>query len=244
LDLQPSLEVSRIGVFDAHLFFSLALMLVAGILGGIANAYLAERQYGRHEDRRRHVILGIVTALTAPLLLNMLSSNLLSAARNSPGEFFVFAAFCLIYVVAIRRLFENPASFYQEEQERLRDEIRQELDELRAAHENLSAQLENLQQSGAPFNGEGWQESREALTYNDVDILRALADESYVYGNLAALTEKTGLGRELLNQRLAVLKGMGLIDTRISDKNMLHWVVSNRGLHVLSEILAGQDETP
>ena len=118
MELQPSLEVtSALGAFfDLPLLLALLVMIVAGVLGGLANFYMAERQYGRREskDWRRYLVFGVVTALTAPLLLNMLSSDLLASARVHSGSLSVFAAFCLTYVVAARRIFENPASFYQE----------------------------------------------------------------------------------------------------------------------------------
>ena len=85
-------------------------------------------------------------------------------------------------------------------------------------------------------------ELRESITYNDVEILRALAEESFVYGNLAALCDKTGLGREFVSQRLTVLKSFGVIETRINEKNVLHWFVSARGKQLLGEILEGQEE--
>lgn len=238
LELQPSLEVaSTIGAFDLQLLLALLVMVVAGVLGGLANFYIAERQYGRsqaRQDWRRYLVFGVVTALTAPLLLNMLSSNLMDAARVRPADLFVFAAFCLIYVVAVRRVFENPVSIYYEEMERLRAELQRDVAGLR--QEFLEAGVAELAAIEAATD------PRDTLTYNDIELLRALADESYVYGNLAALTEKTALGRELISQRLTVLKGAGLIDTRINDKNVLHWVISNRGRQVLAEVLSGQDD--
>ena len=84
--------------------------------------------------------------------------------------------------------------------------------------------------------------TKETLAYNDVEILRALAAEPYVYGNLAGLTEKTGLARETVSSRLALLKSLGIIETRINDKNILHWCVSPRGKQLLGEILSGQEE--
>jgi DNA-binding transcriptional ArsR family regulator len=235
LELQPSLEVtSSFGAFDLQLLLALLVMVAAGILGGLVNFYIAERQYARqeaHKDWRRHLVFGVVTALTAPLLLNMLSSNLLDAARAHPRELFVFAAFCLIYVIAARRVFENPASFYHEDIKRLRAELRRDMERLEAGATRLVA--EKTAETT---------DSRETLTYNDIELLRALADESYVYGNLAALTEKTALGRELISQRLAVLKGAGLIETRINDKNVLHWIISTRGQQVLADALSSQDD--
>ncbi|GHU12026.1 hypothetical protein FACS1894185_6150 [Betaproteobacteria bacterium] len=239
LELQPSLEVASMsGAFDFQLLLALLVMVVAGVLGGLANFYIAERQYGRlqaHKDWRRYLVFGVVTALTAPLLLNMLSSNLMDAARTRPADLFVFAAFCLIYVVAARRIFENPASLYHEEMERLRAELQREVEGVRREFLEVNAvELAAAEAASDP---------RETLTYNDIELLRALADESYVYGNLAALTEKTALGRELISQRLTVLKGAGLIETRINDKNVLHWVISTRGRQMLTDVLSGQDES-
>jgi DNA-binding transcriptional ArsR family regulator len=83
---------------------------------------------------------------------------------------------------------------------------------------------------------------KESLSYNDIQILRALAEESYVYGNLVGITDKTGLARDLVSSRLTVLKSLGIIETRINDKNILHWFVSPRGKQMLGDILSGQDD--
>jgi ABC-type histidine transport system ATPase subunit len=83
---------------------------------------------------------------------------------------------------------------------------------------------------------------RESLSYNDIEILRALAEENFVYGNLVGLTDKTGLARELVSARLTVLKNLGIIETRINEKNVLHWFVSSRGRQMLGDILTGQEE--
>lgn len=239
MDLQQSFQMTNtLGGFDAHLLLTLLVMLFSGILGGLANFYLAERQGLRRmqpNSWRRYLVFGVVTALTAPLLLNMLSSHLLEGARTRPGELYVFAAFCLIYVVAARQLFESPAALFQ-----------QELTQLRRELEQLRQRLDAAPVHAAPEPVQEKQETsenvRERVTYNDIEILRALADENYVYGNLAALTEKTQLGRELISQRLTVLKSEGLIDTRINDKNVLHWMISTRGRNVLTDAREGQSE--
>jgi DNA-binding transcriptional ArsR family regulator len=245
LNLQPSLQMALDqGSFNLYLLLALLIMLIAGALGGLVNHYLAERQFGegrRHDapSLRRYLILGMATALTAPLFLALLSSNLLESIRMQPSQLYVFAAFCLVYVVLAQRLFEHPAggAAYRQRQEALHQEVAQLRQEQAALHQYLEPVLAAIAEQQALKN----EPPREALTYNDVEILRALADESYVYGNLAALTEKTALGRELISQRLAILKNIGLIETRISDKNVLHWVISARGRQALAGILAGQD---
>lgn len=231
-ELQKSLQVSALpGALDAYMLLVLLIMIAAGVLGGVANFYLSER--GSEASRRewaRFAVLGVVAALTVPLFLNMISSNLLDAARTRPADFFVFAGFCLVYVVATRRVFENVALRLIGQVDAMKRDV---------------AQLKE-QRAEPPAGGEPSamraEVAKETLSYNDVEILRALSEESYVYGNLAGLTDKTGLARDLVSSRLAVLKNAGIIETRINERNVLHWCVSARGRQMLDEILAGSGE--
>jgi DNA-binding transcriptional ArsR family regulator len=242
LDLTASLEMASVqGAFDRYLLLTLLVMVIAGALGGLVNHYLEERQSGeeapsRDEGRslRRHLLFGVVTVLTAPLLLAILSSTLLESIRVRPSDLYVFAAFCLAYGVAVQRIFGNSA--HRRKLEQVQREVRQLKHAQEAWRQYLEPLLESVQAQQELKN-----DPREVLTYNDVELLRALVDESYVYGNLAALTEKTGLERELISQRLIVLKNVGLIETRINDKNILHWVISSRGRQALTDVLTGQD---
>ena len=69
---------------------------------------------------------------------------------------------------------------------------------------------------------------KESLSYNDLRILRAPAEKSYVYGNLVGLTDTAGLVRDLVSARLTVLKNLDNIKTRIHEKNIVHWFVRSR----------------
>lgn len=235
-ELQKSLQVSALpGALDGYMLIVLLIMIAAGVLGGAANYYLSERQaeISRH-DGVRYAVLGVVAALTVPLFLNMISSNLLDAARTRPADFFVFGGFCLVYVVATRRVFENVA---------LRligqiDVMKRDVAQLKQQRSEPSASAEAGGTARAE-RGERGDAGRDALSYSDVEILRALSEENYVYGNLAGITDKTGLARDLVSSRLTVLKNTGVIETRINERNVLHWCVSARGRQMLDEILAG-----
>lgn len=241
-ELQKSLQVTALSnALDSYMLIILLIMVVAGVLGGIANHFLSERavDQGRREWGK-YVVLGVISALTVPLFLNMLSSNLLEAARTRPVDFFVFAGFCLIYVVASRRVFENVANRLLGQM----DQMKREMHQMRQVRQDMpTAQREEPAAHHEPAQGAAKPEAvRESLSYNDVEILRALSEESYVYGNLVGLTDKTGLARDLVSARLTVLKGLGLIETRINDKNVLHWYVAPKGKQMLGEILAGQED--
>ncbi|MFZ2852887.1 MAG: YEATS-associated helix-containing protein [Rhodocyclaceae bacterium] len=236
-ELQKSLQVTMLpATLDSYMLVILLIMIVAGILGGLGNYYLSDREPGRR-DWLKYPLLGVIAALTVPLFLNMISSNLLEAARSRPIDFFVFAGFCLIYVVASRRPFENVANRLLAQMDQMKREMRQlkQQNEIQPVLREESAPLAEVI-AAKP------EDVRESLSYNDIEIVRALAEENYVYGNLAGLTDKTGLARDLVSARLTVLKNLGIIETRINEKSILHWFVSPKGRQMLEEILSGQDD--
>lgn len=236
-ELQKSMQVTgMVGGLDGYMLMILGIMILAGVLGGIANYFLSDRQGElSSRDGFKYATLGVIAALTVPLFLNMLSSNLLEAARTRPVDFFVFAGFCLIYVVASRRLFENAANKLLSQIDQVKRDVNHLKQQKREAPAPVVAREESPAVATEPARAEP---PKESLSYNDVEILRAIAEENYVYGNLAGLTDKTGLGRELVSNRLTVLKNLGIIETRISDKNVLHWYVSLKGKQMLGEVLA------
>lgn len=235
VDLQTAFQVSSpSGALDGHMLLILAIMVCAGVLGGVANYFLADRrgETGRREWLK-YPLLGVVAALTVPLFLNMISSTLLEGARTKPVDFFTFAGFCLIYVIAARRLLENVAQRLGSQLDQVKREI---------GHIKQEKLAEQSTRDEVPVPPEPKAEPREVLSYNDVEILRALSEENFVYGNLAALCDRTGLARDFISQRLTVMKTLGVIETRINDKNVLHWGVSARGKALLGEVLAGQND--
>ncbi|QEL63804.1 hypothetical protein OTERR_03280 [Oryzomicrobium terrae] len=230
MELQTSLQVAQpTGLSDPHLLVILLIIVVTGILGGLANSFLADRAQGAAPERGKYALLGVVAALTVPLFLNMISSNLLESARAKTLDLFVFAGFSVLYVVATRRLVENVTQRLLTQLEQVRGDVGELRDRASRAAE-------------APAGAEAAESDAANLAYQDVELLRAISEENFVYGNLAGLAEKTSLSRELVSTRLAALKAQGLIEARINDKSVLHWYISARGRQLLEEILGGQDE--
>ena len=237
-ELQPALQVmTPHGALDGHILLIFGIMVVMGILGGVANFYLADRHgEGGRRDWVKYPVFGVVAALTVPLFLNMISSTLLEGARTKPIDYYVFAGFCLLYVVASRRLFENMVQRLMGQI----DQVRRDVGQIRQQQRDEPVLMPLKSEAEQPKVVEP--DPREALSYNDVEILRTLADGNFVYGNLASICETTGLSRELVSQRLTIMKAMGVIETRINEKNVLHWFVSARGKALLADILNGQEQ--
>ena len=249
-ELQKSLQLAASdGALDGHLLLILLVMVAAGALAGVANYFLSERAASRDlRDVLRYAVLGVVAALTVPLFLNMISSNLIEASRTRPVELFVFGGFCLLYVVASRRLFENVALRLLGQVEQMKRQVAEikpeleRLDRIERRQEDAAAEAAAREQAEAAERQAAKDAERDALSYNDIEILRAIAEEATIYGNLAGLTEKTGLARDLVGARLVALKACGILETRINERNVLHWYVSAKGKQLLDDILSGQEE--
>lgn len=233
-DLQAAYSVSLTsGGFDAHLLIILAILLGTGLLGGLANVFLADRVGPPDRtDWQKYPLMGVIAALTAPLFLNMLSSTLLESARTKPADFFVFAGFCLLYVLASRRWCESLVQRFLTQMRTAREAEAQTLEAVRSAQPEAPAEPPEVVVAV----------SRDALSYSDFEILRILAEQNVVCGNLAAICEGTGLQRELVAQRIPALKALGVLDTRINERNVLYWQVSPRGRASLEEMRNGQED--
>ncbi|MBI4740197.1 MAG: hypothetical protein HY777_01285 [Betaproteobacteria bacterium] len=238
-ELQNPLHVAAFpDALDPYMLIVLSIVVVAGLLGGMANYFLSDRLPELvRRDWAKYPLLGVVAALTVPLFLNMISSNLLETARTRPADLFVFTGFCLIYVIASRRLFENVAGKLLTQV----DQIKREVKQIKQQQEMPREPREDpLPATETHAGGAKPDPVKESLSYDDIEILRALDEENYVYGNFVGLTEKTGLSRDLLGTRLIVLRNFGIIETRINERNVLHWFVSGKGRQLLNDFLAGR----
>lgn len=202
-------------LFDNYMLIILGIMMAMGLLAGIANFFLSGTEEPTSLRRlARFVVLGIVVALTVPLFLNMASSNLIEFGRTRPNALFVFAGFCLIYVLLSRFIFESVAHKLM----------------------RLGQQAEALTLS-TPRSPEDF--FRAGLSGTDLEIMRAVLQGGSVYENLSGLASEIIPSKEFVNDRLAVLRQLGLLELRANEKNILHMCLSLAGSHLLSEVSNG-----
>ena len=200
-------------LFDGYMLMILGIMLTMGLLAGIANFFLSsaeDKASGR--TLVKFIVLGIVAALTVPLFLNMTSSNLLEFGRTRPNSLFVFAGFCLIYVLLSRRIFES---------------IAQKL--MQMGHKPAAGPALSTPRSPEDF-------FRAGLSGTDLEIMRAVSQGGSVYENLSGLASEVIPSKEFVNDRLVVLRQLGLLELRANEKNILHMCLSSAGSHLLSEV--------
>ena len=242
MNLQLATQVGgRAMSFDQHLLFVLMILILAGLLGGVANYFSRDREIEfQAKDWVRYPVLGLVSALTVPLALSMLSSNLIDAGRTNAGDYLVLAGFSLVYVVMSRRLFDNSLNRLLAKTEKLNKDIarlHQQVVKIEQTPVAVSVPASDQASVTASPLPEVEVVKKEVLTHADVELLRAIAQDDIVYGNLADLVDRTGVSRESVSHRVAVLKGWGALDTRMNDRQVLQWIVTAKGRQMLADLI-------
>jgi hypothetical protein len=230
-------QVAAFSGVDFHLILILGIMVATGLLGGLANFFLNERDTGTPwRSAGKHMVLGVVAALTVPLFLNMMSSHLLEATRLKSSELFVFAGFCLLYVVVTRRFFENIAASLVRQVEQVRREVKhlQYSGERGGGLAAMPAYARPAEPEAAPASIV--ELPRNAVSFGDIELMRAVAEGNAIYGANTGLAAKTTLPKEQVAARLAALKAMGLIESKIDERNVVRWHLTPKGKSLLDGI--------
>jgi DNA-binding MarR family transcriptional regulator len=237
MGLQTSMAATD-GAIDGHLILILCIMIATGILGGIANYFLNERDSNAPwRTATKYAVLGVVASLTVPLFLNMISSHMLEATRLKSSELFVFSGFCLLYVVVSRRFFENLAVQLMRQVEMVRKDMRH-LQESGERHAPAPAHRAAENEPQEAVAASVVELPRNAVSYGDIELMRAIGEGNAIYGALTGLAAKTTLPRDQVAPRLAALKGMALIESKMDDKNVVRWYLTPKGKSLLDGITA------
>lgn len=233
-------QAETAAVIDGHLVIILGIMVASGLLGGIANFFLNERDSNTPWGTAgRYMVLGVVAALTVPLFLNMMSSHLLAATRLKSSELLVFAGFCLLYVVVSRRFFENIAAHLMRQVEQVRQEVKHlqysgERAPLPAAHRTAP----ETEAAPEPTTASIVELPRNSVSFGDIELMRVVAEGNAIYGVNTGLAAKTTLSNDQVAARLAVLKGMGLIESKKDERNVVRWYLTPKGKSLIDGINA------
>jgi len=236
-------QAAAVSGIDIHLVLLLGIMVATGILGGLANFFLNERDTGTPwRTAGKHMVLGVVAALTVPLFLNMMSSHLIEATRLKPSELFVFAGFCLLYVVVTRRFFENISASLLRQVEQVRRDVKhlQYAGERGAAPVAAAAFSRPAEAEAAPEPAPASivELPRNAVSFGDIELMRAVAEGNAIYGANTGLAAKTTLPKDQVASRLAALKAMGLIESKIDERNVVRWHLTPKGKSLIDGIAA------
>jgi hypothetical protein len=211
----------------SYMVLIVGVMIISGALGGIVSALLSAR-----DDRLfsglivKHTFIGMVTALTVPLLLNMLSSDLLESGHIRPLKLLTLSSLCIIFAVFSTRLLEGIFG------SRLKDEGQSD-QEVRQEREQPAIVVENTVKASHVSSPD-----KARAMENQSKILRALADTQDAKMNLADLMRNTEISQKDFDETLSLLMAKGAIAQVLSGGNKLQLVLTARGRQQLNKASA------
>ncbi|MFZ0483397.1 MAG: YEATS-associated helix-containing protein [Desulfobacterales bacterium] len=205
----------------------LGVMVISGTLAGLTNYFFSEN----HKPPVLRAILGrcllgIVAALTVPLFLNIISSNLLSTAQKNPMNLLVFNGICLIFAFVLFRfkeiVFVKPSQ--KTEKDKKDNTI---IIPIKTEYGFETSQREFLKDN----------RRRPGMSESELKILGSIADKKHTHTSLVDLLKDPELINEKVNETLSSLMAKGFVEQRLSKENRLFLYLTPKGHRILAKAL-------
>ena len=201
----------------------LLLLLVCGVLGGFAGYLLSPRD----EDTKKKpaslftsIVVGIVAAFTTPLLLNMISSDLLIQWREQQEKLFVIAGMALVAAVFGRQFLRTMYDRLMQRVEVLQREVQRRNNEPDIPSEDVSE--DKL--------------VKASITKQELAVMIKMADSRFPSRSLSGLRRDTRMNRTELKKELTNLVGKGFVEQHVNENRALRWYLSKAGCAVLATL--------
>ena len=214
------------------LILVLGIMVISGILAGLTNYFFSENQKPRVlQAILGRCLLGIAAALTVPLFLNIISSNLLTTAQKNPINLLVFNGICLIFAFVLCRFKE--IIFVKQSQKTEKDKKDNTIIiPIKTEYGFETSQREFLRDKI----------NRTGMSASELKILGSIANKKHAHTSLVDLLKDPGLINEKINETLSSLMAKGFVEQRLSQENRLLLYLTPKGNRILTKAL-GESHT-
>lgn len=209
------------------LILVLGIMVISGILAGLTNYFFSENRKPRVlQAILGPCLLGIAAALTVPLFLNIISSNLLATAQKNPINLLVFNGICLIFAFVLCRFKE--ILFVKQSQKTQKDKKDNTIIiPIKTEYGFETSQREFLRDKM----------NRTGRSASELKILGSIADKKHTHTSLVDLLKDPDLINEKINETLSSLMAKGFVEQRLSKENRLLLYLTPKGNQVLTKTL-------
>ncbi len=190
-----------------------AIMLIAGGLGGLANYLTTEIEDDEKFPAWRRVIVGAIAAIAVPAFLDMISSEIISKDMDVKN-YFVFAGFCLLAGFSSK-------AFLTSMSKGLLDRVKNMEDRQKSLESEVDPILEKETEPDQDEQPDGLLTD---LTEQQKTVLKALANPNYTRRYLKGIISETALAITEVSHALNQLKDLQLVRHRTNKSSELYWL--------------------
>ncbi|MGZ3634710.1 MAG: YEATS-associated helix-containing protein [Syntrophales bacterium] len=211
----------------SYIILIVVVMLISGALGGMVSALLSAR-----DDRLffiliiKHTLIGMVTALTVPLLLNLLSGDLLESGQTKPLKLLTLSSLCIVFSMFSTRLLERVYGSQLKVEGQYGQEVHKNTDQ----PDKIEEHAVKATPAGSP--------DRVKKPEHQSKILRELAVAEDAKLTLADLMKNTEISQKDFDETLSLLMAKGAVAQELSSGNKLKLVLTARGRQQLNKTSA------
>jgi hypothetical protein len=212
---------------ESYIILIVGIMVISGALGGMVSALVSAR-----DDQPffsliiKHSLIGVVAALMVPLLLNLLSSDLLESGQTRPLKLFTLSGLCVICAVFSTRFLERMyGSRFKHERQ-----YGQAVDKNGDQPDRIEEQVLKAPPVRSP--------DKAKKPENQSRILRELAVAEDAKLTLTDLMENTEISQKDFDETVSLLMAKGAVAQELSSGNQLKLVLTPRGRQQLNKTSA------
>lgn len=215
-----------------HMFALLAIILMAGVFGGLFNYYMQAHIENDSTSMPRAVLAGLVFSFLVPLVLFLVSNDLVMESQGDPSGMLIFAGFCLIAAWSSRFFTTTITKRIMQESQQARQGVEDLLIELRLLQRALEPMLE-METEQTESDAAVTLSIEEQLDVTTANVLTALGNGRYIFRSVKGLEQETGLDESTLHKTLAIVVSREL-GGKILSQQGTRWFISGKGRQYLA----------
>ncbi|WP_320825033.1 YEATS-associated helix-containing protein [Reinekea sp.] len=215
-----------------HIFALVTIMLMSGVFGGLLNFYMQAQVDSDNTSMPRSLVGGLAGAFVVPLVLFLVSSDLVVASQGDPSGMLIFAGFCLIAAWASRFAMTTVTKRILQESHQARKKADELMTELRLMQRELEPMLEMETESDDSGDMLALAPDEE-LDVTTSNVLTALGNGRYIFRSLKGLCQETGLDEYTLAKTLGIVVARDLTGKILSKKGT-RWYITEKGRRYLA----------
>lgn len=216
-----------------HIFALVAIMLMAGVFGGLLNYYMQAQVDADNTSMPRSLVGGLAGSFLVPLVLFLVSSELVVDSQGDPSGMLIFAGFCLIAAWASRFAMTTVTKQIIQESHLSRSRVDDMMTELRLLQRELEPLLEMETENDEVAEDIVPLPADEELDVTTANVLSALGNGRYIFRSLKGLCTETKLDEHTLSKTLSIVVARDLCGKVLSKKGT-RWYITQKGRHYLA----------
>jgi len=220
-----------------HILILIAVMLLAGVFGGLVNFYM----HGQHDPDStslpRCLVVGVGAAFLVPVVLDLVNSELVLESQGDPSKLLIFTGFSLIAAIASRFFIVNISDRILTEAHAAKERSEALQQDLRLVQRELMPLIDTeTEQDVGGDDNQGPLAPEDELDVTTANVLKTLGSGRFIFRSLAGLCHETGTDETTMVKTLNIMVGRSLAG-RVSGKKGMRWHITEKGRRVLEASL-------